>query len=218
MKPKQGALGSWFETLHFGGRASIIFPDSVSIPFRIKHALTTHQICLPTDEEIEQFGSPLVDWECTVVPTRLIRGSRFHITSSIRLYQYFGDYGYFAPWPGFGTLFAETADVDVVKIDEMPYMDEISQAWDTKIFANTQVPIFVFNKPIQSTTSTNTFLDGNPLSLSNETFEATTQFAVCFSPPLRRLYKSRFITFNKPRLREMFCTDTWFGPTPALGD
>ena len=63
------------------------------------------------------------------------------------------------------------------------------------------------------------FLGWKPLEVIKRTFDATTQFAaVCFSPPLRRHYKSRFPTFNKPRLREMFCTDTWFGSTQLLVD
>ena len=53
------------------------------------------------------------------------------------------------------------------------------------------------------------FLGWKPLEVIKRTFEATNQFAaVCFSPPLCRHYKSRFPTFHKPRLREMFFTDT----------
>ena len=50
------------------------------------------------------------------------------------------------------------------------------------------------------------------------TFSTTTQFAaINDSPPLKRHYKSRFPMLNKPRIHEMFCTDTWFGSTPAVG-
>ena len=62
------------------------------------------------------------------------------------------------------------------------------------------------------------FLGWKPLEVIKKTFAATTQWAaVSFSPPLKRHYKSRFPALNKPRLREMFCTDTWFGSTPAMG-
>jgi len=62
------------------------------------------------------------------------------------------------------------------------------------------------------------FLGWKPLEVIKKTLTATTQWAaVSFSPPLKRHYKSRFLALNKPRLREMFCTDTWFGSTPAMG-
>ena len=37
---------------HFGGRASIMFDDQTSIPWRLEHALMTCPICLPTEEEL----------------------------------------------------------------------------------------------------------------------------------------------------------------------
>jgi hypothetical protein len=64
------------------------------------------------------------------------------------------------------------------------------------------------------------FLGWKPLEIIKKTFEATTQFAgISFNlqPPLKRQYESCFPSLNKPRLNEMFCTDTWFGTTPALG-
>ena len=59
------------------------------------------------------------------------------------------------------------------------------------------------------------FIGWKPLEIIKRTFAATTQF--CLSPPLRRHYKSRFPSLNRPRLRETFCTETWFGSTPAIG-
>ena len=62
------------------------------------------------------------------------------------------------------------------------------------------------------------FLGWKPLDVIRKTFEATTQWAATtFSTPMKRHYKSRFPTLNRPRLNEMFCTDTWFGSTPAFG-
>ena len=62
------------------------------------------------------------------------------------------------------------------------------------------------------------FLGWKPLEVIKKTFEATTQWAATmFSTPMKRHYKSRFPTLNCPRLNKMFCTDTWFGSTPAFG-
>jgi hypothetical protein len=62
------------------------------------------------------------------------------------------------------------------------------------------------------------FLGWKPLEVIKKTFEATTQWATStFTTPMKQHYKSRFPFFNRPRIREMFCTDTWFGTTPALG-
>jgi hypothetical protein len=64
-----------------------------------------------------------------------------------------------------------------------------------------------------------TFLGWKPLDVIKQTFEATTQWATSptSSTPLKHHYKSWFPTLNHSRLHEMFCTDTWFGSTPALG-
>ena len=57
-----------------------------------------------------------------------------------------------------------------------------------------------------------------PLEVIKKTFENTTQFVSAeFEPPMRRHFKSRFPSLNRPRLRETFATDTWFGSQPAYG-
>jgi hypothetical protein len=62
------------------------------------------------------------------------------------------------------------------------------------------------------------FLGWKPVEVIKKTFEATTQWATStFTAPMKQHYKSRFPFFNRPRIREMFCTDTWFGTTLALG-
>jgi len=60
------------------------------------------------------------------------------------------------------------------------------------------------------------FLGWKPLEVIKRTFEATTQLAAAtFSYPMKYNYKSQFPIMNCSRLQEMFCTDTWFGCTPA---
>jgi hypothetical protein len=62
------------------------------------------------------------------------------------------------------------------------------------------------------------FLAWKPLEVIKKTFAATTQWAMqTFDAPLKCHFKSRFPSLNRPRLWEMFCTDTWFGSTPAIG-
>lgn len=56
-----------------------------------------------------------------------------------------------------------------------------------------------------------------PLDVVEKTLQCTTQLAKnYFRLPLRQHYKSRFPQLNRNRLREIYCTDTFFSSVPAL--
>ena len=56
-----------------------------------------------------------------------------------------------------------------------------------------------------------------PIEVVEKTVQCTTQLAKnYFRLPLRQHYKSRFPQLNKNRLREIYCTDTFFSSVPAL--
>ena len=119
------------------------------------------------------------------------------------------------------TLSPVQENKDPVNLDQEESMEELLRALHylklfqctgAKIYANQVTPKDNEYHKYQS------FLGLKPVEVIKRTFEATTQFAaVCFSPPICRHYKSQFPTCNKPRLREMFCTNAWFGSSPAIG-
>lgn len=205
--------------LKYGGGASIVTNGGATIPLRMEQALMTCPIRKPTEHEMNTLyihwltadypwdpaseSEPLE--ECDIAPMGYNEPIRHGQFSKLNLTL--TDLG------ELGELSNPFGEISQYEIDQA-----FRHLTNFKRGKPLQVHLQQTNKSIGDVEKYQSLLGWKPLDIIKKTLDATTQWAMTtYEGPMKRHFKSRFPSLNKPRLREMYATDTWFSSTPALG-